>query len=289
MTATRDATIVVTGATGRQGGAVARHLLEDGWRVRALTRNPTSDKAKALATLGAEVVRGDMGDPASLRPAFAGVHGVYSVQNPMISGLEAEVQQGKNVADVAREAGVGHLVYGSAGTGKPGTGIGSWESKLQVEAHMRTLGLPVTVLRPMAFMELMTDRTYYPAVSTWRIMPMLMGSSRPVGWLCTDDLGAIAAKAFAQPEAFIGQDLHLASDARSIEECRALYRAERGRAPRRFPMPVWLFERFVGPDLTTMWSWLRTHEIDLDTGPTRALHPEALTVEAWLRTAVVPN
>src|SRR5919107_5706812 len=105
MTATRDRTIVVTGATGHQGGAVTRHLLRGGWRVTALTRDPTSARARAVAALGADVVRGDMGDPASLRPAFAGAYGVYSVQNPMISGLADEVRQGKAVADVAREVG----------------------------------------------------------------------------------------------------------------------------------------------------------------------------------------
>jgi uncharacterized protein YbjT (DUF2867 family) len=166
MTATRNATIVVTGATGRLGGAVARHLLRDGWRVRGLTRDPTSAKARALAALGAEVVHADMGDAASLRPAFAGASGVFSVQNPMIGGLEAEIHQGKTVADVARETGAKHVVYGSAGIGVAGTGIGSWESKLTVEAHMQALDLPLTILRPMALMELMTDKGYYPAVST---------------------------------------------------------------------------------------------------------------------------
>jgi uncharacterized protein YbjT (DUF2867 family) len=201
----------------------------------------------------------------------------------MISGLADEVRQGKAVADVAREVGVAHLVYGSAGTGESGTGIGQWESKLQVEAHLRGLGVPLTVLRPMALMELMTDRAYYPAASTWQIMPNLMGAARPVGWLCADDLGAIAALVFADPSSFIGQELRLASDVQSIDACRALYRRVLGKAPPRWPMPVWLFERFVGPDLTTMWRWLRTHEIDFDTEPTRALHPEAHTVESWLR------
>jgi uncharacterized protein YbjT (DUF2867 family) len=251
--------------------------------VRAVTRDPASEKAQALATTGAEVVRGDMDDPNSLRPIVAGVYGVFSVQNPMISGLENEVRQGRHVADVARDAGVEHLVYGSAGVGAPGTGIGSWESKLQVEEHMRALGLPVTVLRPMALMELMTDRGYYPAVSTWHVMPKLMGGARPVGWLSADDLGAIAAAVFAAPDSYIGQDIHLASDVQTIDECRELYRQVIGARPRRFPMPVWLFERFVGPDLTTMWRWLATHEIDLDTGPARAIHPDAQTVTSWLR------
>jgi uncharacterized protein YbjT (DUF2867 family) len=284
VTAARQGPIVVTGATGHQGGAVAHHLLAAGWRVRALTRDPTSAKARALAARGAEVVRGDMGDPASLRPVFAGAYGVYSVQNPMISGLDAEVRQGQTVADVANEAGVRHLVYGSAGVGVAGTGVGSWESKLRVEEHMRALALPLTVLRPMALMELMTDRVYYPAVSTWHVMPKLMGEARPVGWLCADDLGAIAAQAFARPGEFVGRDLRLAGDVQSIAACRILYRAVWGRAPRRFPMPVWLFARFVGPDLPAMWRWLRTHEVDLDPEPTRALRPEALGVEAWLRT-----
>jgi uncharacterized protein YbjT (DUF2867 family) len=278
-------TIVVTGATGRQGGAVARHLLRDGWQVRALTRNPQSAKARALAALGATVVQGDMEDPASLRPVFSGAYGAYSVQTPYTKGPEAEVRQGRNVADAAKAAGVRQVVYGSAGTGQRGTGVPSWESKLDVEEYMRGLGLPLTILRPMAFMELMTDKGYFPAASTWHVMPALMGPSRPVVWLCTDDLGAIAAKAFADPGRFAGEDLHLASDRQSIDECRGIYRRVTGKNPPRFPLPPWLFARFgfVGRDLTTMWRWLRTSTFGADPGATRSIHPEALTVEAWLR------
>ena len=284
MTASEPRTIVVTGATGLQGGAVARLLLEDGWHVRGLTRNPASERAQALATLGAEVVRGDMAEAASLRPVFEGAYGVYSVQNPFIGGPEAEVRQGKNVAGVANDVGVEHLVYGSAGTGQRGTGVPSWETKLQIEDYMKALGLSLTVLRPMAFMELMTHKKFFPAVGAWHLMPKMMGSSRGVGWLCTDDLGVIAAKAFADPSSFVGKDLGLASDVQSLDECRSIYREVMGGNPRRFPMPVWLFERFgfAGRDLTTMWRWLRTATIDLDAAPTRAVHPNALTVGGWL-------
>jgi uncharacterized protein YbjT (DUF2867 family) len=277
-------TIVVTGATGLQGRAVVRHLLRDGWRVRGLTRDAASARARALAALGADMVQADMGEVASLRSAFAGAHGVYCVQNPFIGGPEAEVRQGTNVADVAKEVGVRHLVYGSAGIGRAGTGIPSWETKLRVEAHMREMELPLTVLLPMAFMELMTDRKFFPAVAIWHVMPTLMGPSRPVGWLCTDDLGAIVARAFAAPDQFIGRELRLTSDVQSMEQCRSLYRAVLGRNPPRFPMPTWLFARFgfVGRDLTTMWRWLRTATFELDPAPTRAIHPEALTVRDWL-------
>lgn len=278
-----DRVIVVVGAAGRQGGAVTRALLKDGWHIRALTRNPDSPKAQALAAAGAEAVQGNMDDRQSLQSAFQGAYGVYSVQNPMISGLEAEVRHGKQVADAAKEANVQHLVYGSAGIGKP-TGIGSWDSKLQVEAHMKSLGLPVTILRPVAFMELMTDKGFYPNVSTWYLMPKFMGDKRPVGWLSTTDLGIIAAKAFAAPEQFVGQDIRLSSDVKSIEECRAIYRDVMGKNPSRFPMPVWMFKRFVGTDLITMWQWLSTADIDFNPESTRALHPEALSVKDWLTT-----
>ena len=277
-----DRIIVVTGATGRQGGAVATHLLSDGWRVRALTRKPSGEAARRLAALGAEVIGVDLADRGSLGPAFTDAYGVYSVQNSMISGLDGEIAQGKNVADAAKEAGVSHVVYGSAGIGVAGTGVGSWESKLKVQAHMEALGLPITVLRPMAFMELMTDKGLYPAVAVWHLMPRFAGEELPIGWICVDDVGAIAARAFADPGQFIGADLRVAADVQSIAECRKTWRSVTGRDPRRFPMPVWLFNRFVGPDLITMWSWLRAAGLQFDLGPTHKILPTALTVRQWL-------
>lgn len=282
-------TVLVCGATGRQGGAVARHLLRDGWHVRALTRTPTGAGGTTLARLGVEVVGADMGDPASLREPMRGVYGVYSVQNPMISGHDAEVAQGRHVADAALAAGVEHVAYGSAGVGIAGTGVGSWESKLEVRAYMEDLGLSLTVLRPVAFMELMSDRGYFPPVSTWHVMPRLMGGDRPVGWLAVDDLGAIAAEVFARPDEFVGRELPLAADIQTIDQCRQLHREVRGRAPRRFPLPVWMFRRFVGDDLVTMWRWLRSNTFELETETTRSVLPEALTVREWLSRGGAPR
>jgi uncharacterized protein YbjT (DUF2867 family) len=276
------AVVAVVGATGRQGSAVCRHLLQDGWRVRALTRDPSSAAARALADQGAQIQRADSEDLGSLRQAFHGVHGVFNVQNPMTSSVAAEVRQGANVAEAAAEAEVSHVVYGAAGVGEEPTGVGSWDSKLAVVARFREHGLQVTVLRPMAFMELMTDKTYYPSVGVWYLMPKLMGDARPVGWLCTDDLGAIAARVFADPDRWGNTTLGLVADVQSIDACRALWAEVRGRRPRAFPMPVWLFERFVGTDLTTMWRWLATAQFDMSTEATRELLPEALTVRAWL-------
>ena len=277
-------TIVVMGATGLQGSAVTQHLLANGWRVRAVTRNSNGAKAKALSALGAEVVQGNMDKPDSLVRTFQDAYGVFSVQNPMISGIEREVSQGKNVADIAMRAGVQHLVYASAGTGHKGTGVPSWDSKLAVEEYMKSLDLPLTIVRPMAFMELMTEKKFFPAVSTWNIMPRLMGSATKVGWLSVDDLGFIVAKVFSEPQQFVGKELQLASDVQSIDECRDLYSALRGKSPSRFPMPLWMYERygFIGKDTSIMWRWLQANPIDLDIGPTLSIHPQAVSVEEWL-------
>jgi uncharacterized protein YbjT (DUF2867 family) len=264
--ARHDARIIaVVGATGLQGGAVTRRLLQDDRQVRALTRNPEASKARA------------------------GVHGVFSVQNHHISGYEGEVRQGKQVAEVAGQVGVAHVVYSAAGIGVGGTGIGSWETKVEVAAHTRALDLPATILRPMAFMELMTERKFFPPASTWHLMPKLMGPARPVGWLAVDDLAAIVAKAFGDPARFIGGDLPLVGDVQSIAACRGLWQEVTGKPPRPLPMPIWLFERFVGTDETTMWRWLRANVIDLDPAPTRAVHPEALTVREWLGRKQAPR
>jgi uncharacterized protein YbjT (DUF2867 family) len=149
---------------------------------------------------------------------------------------------------------------------------------------MKALNLPLTILRPTAFMELMTEKKFFPMVAMWQVMPRVMGAARRLPWICTDDLGAITAKVFAAPQRFIGQELTLASDVQSLEQCRTIYREVMGKNPPQFSLPSWLFSRFgfVGRDLITMWRWLGTEAIDLDTAPTRAIYPDALTVRAWL-------
>jgi uncharacterized protein YbjT (DUF2867 family) len=220
----------------------------------------------------------------ALLPIFQGAYGVFSVQNPILSGVEGEINQGKNVAEAARQAGVQHLVYSSAGPGVPGTGVPSWETKQVIAGYIRSLGIPHTIVRPMAFMELMTEKKFFPQAAAWNVMPKLVGGRRKVIWICAEDLGFIVARVFASPEQYLGKEIQLGSDVQSLDECRAIYREVKGKNPPHFPMPVFLFQRFgfVGKDLTTMWRWLRGGTIDLDTAATRAIHPGALTIKEWL-------
>jgi uncharacterized protein YbjT (DUF2867 family) len=137
--------ILVTGATGRQGGATATKLIADGWQVHALVRDPSSDRARTLSEMGVELASGDMDDLASLERAMAGVYGVFSVQ-PTVSqpgvpagfGAADEIRWGSNVADAAARAGVEHFVYTSVGGADRGPPMRNYQNKWAIEQHIRT-------------------------------------------------------------------------------------------------------------------------------------------------------
>jgi uncharacterized protein YbjT (DUF2867 family) len=128
--------ILVTGITGKQGGAVARELLNQGFKVRGLTRKPDSESAQELKNLGVEIVSGDFNDPKSLVKAATGVHTVFSVSTPFEAGIDAETKQGIAIADAAKEARVNHLVYTSVAGADRQTGIPHFDSKYEVEKHI---------------------------------------------------------------------------------------------------------------------------------------------------------
>ena len=138
----KQLTVLVIGATGQQGGAVARNLLRDGWEVRALVRNPNKEEAQALRKQGAQLVQGDLYDRSSLAAALKGAYGVFSVQNFWLLdvGYEGEIKQGKLLADLAKEADIQHFVYSSVGAAHRGMGQKHFESKWIVERYLKELG-----------------------------------------------------------------------------------------------------------------------------------------------------
>lgn len=204
---TQPKIILVTGATGQQGGAVAQSLLRQGQKIRVLTRNPA--KAAPLARAGADIVTGDLTDTTSLENALNGVHGVFAMSTPFEAGMDAEIRQGTMLADAAKRAGVVHYVYTSVGSANRNTGIPHFESKWKVEQHIRQLGLPATVLRPVWFME--NFGTYFrPSTEGLLVLPL-----RPVTKLqmiAVKDIGEFGAAAFLRPTEFLGQTIDLAGD-----------------------------------------------------------------------------
>ena len=186
----QNRTIVVFGATGRQGGAVARHLASEGWRVRGVSRNPAGARAQALRDVGVEMVQADMGDRSSLDRTLEGAYGVFSVQNYWMYGYGPEIRQGINVADAAHAAGIQHLVYSSVGGAERNTGVSHFESKWRIEQRIRELGLPATIVRPVFFMEnLLVGAPRSREPLTMR-MPML--PDRPLQMIAVTDIGGQA-------------------------------------------------------------------------------------------------
>jgi uncharacterized protein YbjT (DUF2867 family) len=276
-----DQPILVTGATGQQGGATARRLLAEGWPIRALVRDPDSAAATALARAGAELVAGDMDDRASLDRAALGAHGVFSVQPAFVAPVfaEHELRRGRNVADAAHSAGVRHLVYASVASADRATGIPHWEIKWELEQYIRELGVPATVLRPVMFMELLADPTY-GVLGTDPIIPTIPPDVT-VQLITVDDIGAFAALSFAEPDRFVGRAIELAGDELPLHQLVTALSRATGLDLRAVagtdPGPD--ADAPLGQPVSTTSSF-RGWQADLSA--LRTLHPALLDFDTWL-------
>ena len=277
-------TVLITGATGQQGGAVVRHMLNPGWRLRALTRNSSSAAARDLTGRGVEVVQGDLEDPGSLGQAMRGVYGVYSVQDFWSVGAKREVQQGKNVADAARKAGIQHLVYSSVGGAERNSGIDHWESKWEIEKYIRKLGIPATMLRPVAFME----NYHIDQVEIGLLKGKLtdpIRADKPYQTIAVDDIGGFAALAFERPNDFIGLELEIAgSELTNLEAARVFSRVL-GKPVKFRKLPLPLVRLVLGKEFYQMFRWFNDHGFQADIAKLRIQYPEVhlQTLEEWLR------
>ena len=273
-------TVLVVGATGRQGGAVARHLLETQFRVRALVRDPQKPRARALAESGIELVQGDLDDHVSLERALDGTYGVFSVQNFFQAGYEGEIRQGTAIADLAKKVGVEHFVYSSVGSANRDTRISHFETKRKIEEHLRNLDLPYTILRPVFFMhnwEGMRERIFEG------VFEGPLDPGKPLQQLAVDDLGAFAARALAGPKRWIGREVDIAGDELTMLETARIFGQVTGREVRYVQIPWDQFRQTAGDEITRMYEWFDEEGYEADIS---ALHEEYLgltTFEQYLR------
>ncbi|AHH18971.1 putative Nmr family protein [Nocardia nova SH22a] len=234
-----SAPVLVTGATGRQGGATARALLAAGVPVRALVRDRTTPRAEAVAALGAELVTGDLHDRDSVIRAATGARAVFSVQMPGMSeagfDFEGEVAQGINLVEAARIADVPQFVHTSVtGAGQhtehPRWTAGRWAvepsltAKATIQSHVRAAGFPHwTLLKPGTFMDnfLPSMRYMFPRGIEGGLVSILRPDTR-LSLVAVDDIGRAATAAVTEPERFDGVELELASDYLSMTEIAAV-------------------------------------------------------------------
>jgi uncharacterized protein YbjT (DUF2867 family) len=269
--------ILVTGATGAQGGAVTRALLARGHRVRTLTRAPHSVAAQELRRLGADIAPGDFDDPASLRAALDGVRAVFAVTTPFGSDTDTEVRHGITLVDAARD--VDHIVFTSASNADRRTGIPHFDSKQLIEEHLVDAGPRWTILGPAAFID---DK-----FGEWTLQGLRQGtfhlpmpSDRPLHLIAVRDIAAVAVLALEQPDRFAGRRLDLAGEALTPAGMAEALTAAIGRPIRHHRPPLDVVARYSA-DLAAMFGYFTEVGTDIDL---RRLHAELPEV-TWTRYA----
>jgi len=273
--------ILVIGATGRQGGAVSRELLQRGFKVRALTRNPNQPAAHALVGLGAQAWQGNMDDRASMVRAMNGVYGVFSVQTWWgINGLASEIRQGKLVAEVAKQAGVQHFVYTSVASADQNTGIPHFESKWQIEQHIRVLKLPYTIVRPVSFMDGWEEERV--AIGNGSFSSP-MSADKQLQEIAVRDIGMIVGEAFDAPTAWIGKTIEIAGDEYSMAEAAATFSHALGHPVTFERVPWTAFEEAAGEEITIMFRWFDEVGYSVDIDGLRAQFPKMTGLEKYLQ------
>jgi uncharacterized protein YbjT (DUF2867 family) len=278
--------ILVFGATGQQGGSVASALLRAGWPVRALVRNPQSAKSIALNDAGVELVQGDFACVQSIREGMKGAHGVFSVQPSSGQGPdlgltdEEELRYGIAIADLAVESAVQHLVYSSSGAvGDEPTGMGHFDTKARIEAHIRTLPIIATVIRPVAFMEMLLMPGFGLDQGQFNFFAR---RDQPMQLLAVEDIGKFVAAIFADSRRFGGATIEVASDAVTGRELEALFTEAAGRpiTYARFSDEVLSANSFLAKLTELFHAGRLTGKANLDA--LREINPNLQSFRSWL-------
>ena len=273
--------VLVTGATGTQGGAVARQLVKKGHRVRALTRKVASPAAQALAALGVELAQGDLEDRASVDRALAGMGAMFSVATPYERGPAAETRQSILAADAAADAGA-YLVYSSVANADRQTGVPHFDSKFAVEEHIRTRGIEAAILAPVYFME---NAFFGLAQLRQGVYGSPLLPARRLMQVAVSDIAGAAVAALENRDRYAGKRYDLAGAELSGEEVVAILSEVTGRQLSDFQVPMEMIRGAMGEEAVKMYEWFETTGYSADRAVLRRDFPEVpwLSFAAWTR------
>ncbi|XP_078605079.1 nmrA-like family domain-containing protein 1 [Branchiostoma floridae x Branchiostoma japonicum] len=282
--------ITVFGATGTQGGSVANALLEDqDFKVRAVTRNASSDKAKALQAKGAEVVTASLDDPSTLGPALQGAHGVFVLTNYWEHmDQEREIKQGKAIADAAKAAGVLHVVFSGLENVQKIAGFPCphFDAKGQIEEYMTSIELPVTFVRYSSFYEnyISSLKPQKQKGGTYVLGVPMEGAAMDI--VSAGDMGPAVRTIFKNRAQWIRKAVGFSGDRITIQQTADIL--SKHLAPKVFKasdMTADAFAQLCFPgadDLGNMFKFYRLHNPDRSVELTRQLHPAAKSFDTWV-------
>jgi uncharacterized protein YbjT (DUF2867 family) len=235
---------------------VARHLLyHDGppsFDVQAMTRDPSSEAAQRLGKRGAEVVQGDLDDPASFRPLVRDADAAFFVSNFWKVGYDRQVEHGTTFAEVADEEGLDQLVFSSVGSADQGTGIPHFDSVAEVEETVDDLGVPRTFLRPVFFFQ-----NLEPSAEdiTGGTLAQPLAEGVPLQMIDVDDVGRVAAQVLADPDTYVGEARDLAGDELTLEEAAGVFSEVVGSPVEPYHVPIDEAREAFGDEFATMFEW----------------------------------
>lgn len=279
-----DGTIAVFAATGSQGGAVTEALLAHGVHVRALVRDTSSDKAEALAARGVELAQVDVHDPASLVTALTGVRALWFMTVPP-GGVQqgdtaGETAQGIAIAEAAAAARVPHVVFNSVGGAERDSDVPHFDSKRLVEKRLAALGMRVTVVRPVFFME--NFFWFSPTVEDGSLVLRLpLPDGVPLQMIGVRDVGAIAARALLDP-ATVPAEIEIAGDQLTGSQIASAFSAHIDMPARYEALPLAVMDG--QGDMQAMFRWFaETDAYQADIEAVRRLAPDVQTFASWLR------
>jgi uncharacterized protein YbjT (DUF2867 family) len=273
--------VVVTGSTGKQGGAVAWGLLERGHKVRAVTRDPNSSQAKLLASAGATLVAASLEDTSAITKALEGATSLFAMTTPS-GGTQAERRQGIVAADAAKAAGV-HLVFTSVGSADRQTGIPHFDSKYEVEKHIAKIGVRATILAPVAFIE----NIYFVKEQLAKgIYASALPPTRVLAQVAVVDIGAVAVCVLENAGRFTGKRFDLASDEVTGNDALAILSRVTGHPFSYFQVPLDVVRQRMGEDAVKMYEWFDRVGFTVDRAALRREFPDVAfhDFESWAKT-----
>ena len=271
--------VLVAGATGQQGGSVARRLLEGRFRVRGVTRNVDSDAAKELTAMGAEIVRAEFTDPESLDAALEGVDAVFAVTTPFEAGVDAETAQGVALVDAAAAAGVDHFVYSSVASADKATGVPHFESKYRVEEHLAASDLRWSVVAPVYFM----GNLFFPDMLNGLkegAYAIALPADLSLQQIAGEDIGAFVAHVLANADEFARTRIDIAGDELSSQQSADVLADILGKPISVVELPIDGIRSF-SEDFALMYEWFVSTGYVADVEGLRSSYPEI----GWTRFA----
>lgn len=271
--------ILVFGATGRQGGSVAKALLKAGWPVRALVQDSSKAASVQLRNAGVELAQASFEETDVIRSAMKGAYGVFSVL-PANLAAEDEVRYGISIADIAAETGIDHFVYSSgASVGNELTGVPRFDAKPRIEAHVRQLDMTSTIIRPMIFMDMLVRPGF--GLDTGRLVSLIR-PDHSIQLTAVEDIGRFVAAVLADKARFGGVTLKIASDRLTGRELEVALSEAAGRpiTYERFPDDVLAANADLAHMAKSLEDGPLAEQVDLTL--MQEINPDLLTFASWL-------